>query len=403
MKSIIVKYIKNFLLYSLVFLGMMLMSWCIPSKLLEDSVKDGISYIDTFEGGATWYRVFSYEEASSLDNFTDRVILECCVGEEGSLLESSMIPGYPRYWHGYTTFLRPLLCMFPYLGIRILYMFLHMFLLTWVIIELGRRERVYAFVFGFAMAVCNFIILPFSLQFSHVFFVMYLAIIWILKSEQKNEITKKFMVVGMCTSFVDLLTVPLITLGVPLIYYMLITSKSGWQNNVWRSIKCSFAWGIGYAVMWCEKWLLGSILLKRNLILDAIEEADYWVVGNIIKEDAKWGRLSPAIRNFFMLLPDNVTNSVLLFVLLILGILYIICLFLGHRRKVDIQKNIFLLVCAVMPYVWYICLVDHSWVHAFFTYRVQIISIIGVILFGYEIIDWNIVKGKCVLFIQKKA
>lgn len=76
-----------------------------------------------------------------------------------------------------------------------------------------------------------------------------------------------FLITGMVTSYVDLLTYPLITLGLPMMVFLL-----RWQENdgTWRKkllyfMGNSMFWGIGYALMWGSKWILNSIFTNGNI------------------------------------------------------------------------------------------------------------------------------------------
>src|SRR5699024_5922954 len=76
------------------------------------------------------------------------------------------------------------------------------------------------------MMMTMFIIVPMSLQFSSMFYIMFISMIVLLlyheKIEENNLELYIFFVIGSITSFLDLLTVPLISLGIPLTTYMLL-------------------------------------------------------------------------------------------------------------------------------------------------------------------------------------
>ena len=47
--------------------------------------------------------------------------------------------------------------------------------------------------------------------------------------------------------------------------------------------------------------------------------------------------------------------------------------------KVWLKRPLFLLI-VLMPYVWYLLLANHSYLHWWFTYRLQAVAILGLLL-----------------------
>lgn len=77
----------------------------------------------------------------------------------------------------------------------------------------------------------------------------------------------------MLTSYFDLLTYPLFTWGVPLVWW-LVVDKSQEREWYWvkRVISSGFSWIAGYAVMWAAKWGIATIVLGRNIFESALNE-----------------------------------------------------------------------------------------------------------------------------------
>jgi len=66
-------------------------------------------------------------------------------------------------------------------------------------------------------------------------------------------------------------------------------------------------------------------------------------------------------------------------VLLVLSVVF-------RKPKADFVRMLPLLAVAAFPYLWYLVLADHSQIHAWFTYRAQIISVFAVLGYlGYGI------------------
>ena len=50
------------------------------------------------------------------------------------------------------------------------------------------------------------------------------------------------------------------------------TTKKEDENSLFSSIIVkSFLWGIGYLCMWFSKWIIASVIMKKNIILEAID------------------------------------------------------------------------------------------------------------------------------------
>lgn len=81
-----------------------------------------------------------------------------------------------------------------------------------------------------------------------------------------------FLVSGICTSFFDLLTYPLIALFIPLIICLCLGGDKKFVNISKDALQFCLNWGIGYIGMWSGKWICGSILLKENIINDALKQ-----------------------------------------------------------------------------------------------------------------------------------
>ena len=65
-----------------------------------------------------------------------------------------------------------------------------------------------------------------------------------------SELYPIYIIIGMLTSWIDILSFPLITLGVPLIFTISFIDSTSYKEAIWRVLKLSIYWGLGYAGMW---------------------------------------------------------------------------------------------------------------------------------------------------------
>ena len=123
------------------------------------------------------------------------------------------ITSYARYWHGYLVFLRPLLFFMDYRGIRALINLGVVFTLLLITGTLIRQKR-YCLILPF---LCTALFLrplaiAFSIQFSSVYYVMIFSLFLILvcrnQMEQDGRYLYLFLINGMITAYLDLLTYP---------------------------------------------------------------------------------------------------------------------------------------------------------------------------------------------------
>lgn len=367
------------LVVSAMFFLLIIIAFCIPEKYLVENVKESYVILKQEE---LWEEHFTYVRGAWLDNATDDVMLGKVLSEAGdrSVIYRAMdCNGYARYWHGYLIFLKPLLLIFSYSQIRYLYMFLHLLSFSVIIMQLDRRfDRKTAMGWAVSLGLVYFNILPFSLQFSSVFFIMYAALMILDKRYSVYDLRKAckfFLVIGMVTSYFDLLTAPLITLGIPLIYMMLLNQKEcggqSFDKNM-RLIFCaSFMYGGGYFGNWFIKWILASFVLKRNVILDGLTEGTHRIA-----QDS--GRLNAIGFNIYSILPPGITRENLLGFLLVIACLFVLlAVFLArfHAERSILLTQIPFVIVMLYPYIWYSIFSNHSNIHHFFTYRSQMITV----------------------------
>lgn len=411
---------KLFIITLCILMGLLFIVWLIPEKAVSDHVNEGIQLLDERE--EAWEEHFSYAWGSNLDNVTDKIMIGRAVSNAEA--DSSLIfkmfycNDYARYWHGYLVILRPLLSIMSYVQIRYLYMVIHMMALVGIALKMDKRfgrSMVYGWVLS--MIAVNFISLPFSLQYSWVYFIMYGALYYIDSCYRKNalinsdkEIISFFLVIGMLTSFMDLLTAPLVTLGIPLIYILMLRicseKESEWRHNIIMTIKASAIWAVGYIGCWLMKWILAVPILKRNLILEAVLRIGVQTKGNLDSELGGGGSVPSSLfkalaYNVYALLPPGLVNEIdlntwlpfFVFVFICMAILAV--LFIRyHEPKKEIVAYIPVALLMLYPYAWYGVTTRHAQIHPMFTYRDQIVTVMGGwIILSYSI-SWTKIKQK---------
>ena len=234
-----------------------------------DNYTDGLMYATAIHPGsgnplkdAMRNARYEYEDTNMVQSLNDYA--NDVSAKEDQRYEIS----YPRYWHGYLVILKPLLLLFNVSEIRMINLVLQGGLLLLVLFLIRKRmgERWQIPVLLMA-AVLNPIVLPLSLQFSWVYYIALagsIVVLW-MKKRNPSRYLFLFLSAGMLTSYLDLLTYPLITLGLPLVLALLLENRMDWVGRLKLTFGAIISWGAGYVAMWAGKWICAWLLGGINL------------------------------------------------------------------------------------------------------------------------------------------
>ena len=106
-----------------------------------------------------------------------------------------------------------------------------------------------------------------SLQFSSVYYIMNLSLLFMLlffeKLQKKGYLFLFFMGIGIAISFFDLLTAPIATLCVPLVFVLFANSQKSLKEKVLILLKLAISWCGGYFGFWILKWVFVSAMWHK--------------------------------------------------------------------------------------------------------------------------------------------
>lgn len=389
--------------------ALIVLTYLLPTNRIKENVGESIY---TFYKEKVYYAVVDKYQATQLDNYTDAIMLSNAIydGSESAINKAVQVyryvnnlggnPAgqlveffgdkeiewdtitYSRYWHGYLAFLKPALLVFNYSDIRMINQIVQTLLLVWIIYLLVKRnfkEEILPFMTAILSIIPGAIAL--SLQFSTTIYISLISVILILLFHEKlqNKYIYFFLILGMVTSFIDFLTCPILTLGIPMLQ-LVILNKNDWKKDIKDIIILSIMWGIGYAGMWIGKWIISSIVLQENLIDSALKmiaqrTADESAEGNFTKLDV-------LRRNLKMIIT---VPNILMFVLNFIYITYKAIKEKIWKRKNQYLKIIPFCIIAMMPFAWYVFASNHSFMHYWFTYRSLAVTIFA-ILSGFTVV-----------------
>ncbi len=190
-----------------------------------------------------------------------------------------MIPDYARYWHGYLVLLRPLLYFVEYKDLEILNSFLLLLFALILCGEISRRKGLpYVLLFATSFLLLMPMVAGLCLQYIPVILITYSGMLFMIRKQDFLQARSRFflftMLLGILTSFFDLLTFPLYTWGIPVLWWILLDERDAIEKKekeyVLRVIGSAISWFCGYLGMWAGKWIVGSLLLQQNVLADAI-------------------------------------------------------------------------------------------------------------------------------------
>ena len=284
---------------------------------------------------------------------------------------------YGRYWHGYLIWMKPLLLLFSIPEIRLINMSVQLVLLCWLMILLYRELGLAGCLsIGAGILILNPITCAMTFHFSDIYYNVLITCIVMLSFRSKFDEQESWWTVflwsGIAVAFFDLMTYPLVALGIPLILYFLLSRKS-FGSNTWELIHFSIDWVIGYAGMWALKWLIGSAFTGYNLIADGLGAVGLRSTGAV--ENVSMDYVYVVMNNVqAMLTKPVIAGLVFIAVLLVIGVL---C---GKMKfKLSTSKILQILVVGCFPFLWYYVIRNHSIVHVWFAYRVLAITVAAVV------------------------
>lgn len=290
---------------------------------------------------------------------------------------------YSRYWHGFQIVVRPLLILFNTRQIMIILSIMYVCLL---ILTLYRLVKLHDTVFAIGLIIIQFFgIVPNSfyvLNFIPIFFITLISV-YIISYNKLNEIAL-FVYIGICTAFFDFLTVETLPLTIPLLYSIYRNSKTK-EVKILTFVKYGVSWLCGYCFTFIYKWSLASLIYKKNFFNVALQQATKYL--------STFNRLMSIKINTNALLFGKVSYNTSFYIIIVTFIILMLVFFLF--RKQGTEKTLFcIFVVCLIPYVRYLVMPGHSWEHAYFQYKAQLV-VIPAILVSVEI-------GMSYLFNNKK-
>lgn len=302
---------------------------------------------------------------------------------------------YLRYWHGSAALMRILHLFWNIRTIYIFHIILFVILIgaiVWLLIKNGYKGEAIAFIISLIIVAVWFV--PLCLEYTYTFLCMLIAAFigtWLATNEKNNLIVPFFLVTGMTTAFFDFLTTETLTLLVPLLFICRIQDAKKTDSNLWAEcLKCCIVWGIGYLGMWVLKWITASIVLKIDVMPYVTDHVAERINGIVVSYPLTGNMYTDAlVKNLRSLFPFEygICGAALVMVFVFIVILPVLTGKVILRNNIN-KSNVFLYAAlGLVPYIRYLVLCNHSFVHFFFTYRAQAASILAICLVIFELVE----------------
>ena len=376
--------------------------FAIPTDRMEEHVLASAAVFEE-EGAYPEFNILGTH--STLDNWTDAImLLQASYCNDTGLLDRAIsvyrptiewenpaqvlvsyytqgaqtqIISYPRYWHGYLVFLKPLLCVFSYDQIRILNaVFVAVLALLFIAVMYYKKMARYILPYVIALLLIDPFAISQSIQFTTIYYIYTIAsIVLLLKQDWLEASVERlalfFVVIGCATSYFDFLTYPLVTFGVPAILFLCSTKKP-LKKTAKILLLVLVCWFIGYAGMWAGKWILGTLLGNENIIMDAI--SSIFLRSSTLDVSGQSFSLFSVLKAQLYHIITPAFGFAAVYVI-VMGI----CFWKHNpkKKRSDFTWTLYIGI-ALLPILWFVGASNHSYVHHWFTYRELLTSAFSV-------------------------
>lgn len=291
---------------------------------------------------------------------------------------SEYVPySYSRNWHGYQLFIRPLLTVTDFTGIKVINTLLLLSTLFILCFFLWKRiSAAYSICFFSVFTVMNLFIMSLCMQYFTCIFIAMLGMIIILAYPKTvcniRNTCLFFFTLGALCSYFDWFTIPQITYGLPFIIYY---TKNNEDNPIKMMIIVGLAWLSGYGLTLVSKWAIGTIITDYNCFELALSSVKERMSTQSVDVD-------------YNLLYAIKMIAFGLFYYGLGGVLVIVNLYSVIKHKNEwiscLKKHYWLLLLSCLVPLWYILIRNHSCLHfSLFAWRALIVSFYSLFLFSY--------------------
>lgn len=428
------KYPAAFLLTLIFLTGLLVASACIPQSALKKNVQESAEFLCE---GELFGCVLPGVESSKIDRYADSILLGIAYqydenhpltsvmwssyyytdyqNENKNLLDA--VTGnleanqqYLRYWHGSNAILRPLLLFLSLQQVYVLNGVVLAVLAVWLLLLLAKKKAwvpLVGMLVGLVLTSSWFV--PLSLEYTWTYMLFLLMSIISLKfifSNKGKYLGICFLLAGMLTNYMDFLTTETMTLLVPLLLvewvkrnqypdYRILQENGVHRETGWCSFrqelknggKWMLAWGMGYCGMWLMKWCMASVVLRQNVMPYVSEHIAERTAGKVGLKAGQY-IIHTLGRNVKCLFPLEYGEAGIIGSLIFLAAAFYVG-YVYHKKRICKTDILVYGGIGMVPFVRYLVLLNHSYLHYFFTYRALLATILAIVMIAGEVVEWR--------------
>lgn len=298
-------------------------------------------------------------------------------GQDGMYLKE-----YSKYWHGYLVYLKPLLMCMSWRHVETFLLILQIILLTVVIVTSFLKKRFYLgggviCALLFMKPVRIWLSLTLSTCWSIALWATLLLLLFYDKIEKRNRLEEFFLMIGIVTAYLDFLTYPIATLGVPLCIWLVqsLETRCGVRKKLGRFFWNCACWVTGYIGMWGMKWVVAEITCHSG----TLRNAAWSVIYRTSPLDGYESVFSGVSRTWAAVMAqyDSVLYGIGFGLIVLSAVVTAICCLIRARNMEWGISMICLAVVALMPVAWLVLTQNHTVIHCTFTFRIMGVSVMA--------------------------
>jgi hypothetical protein len=187
------------------------------------------------------------------------------------------------------------------------------------------------------------------------------------------------LTVGSLTVFFDLITVPTITLGLPLVVWVAMHRDEDWRRGLWHLVQLGLWWLAGYILTWMAKWGIATLVTGENVFADAYGQSVYWSEGG----------------NSYIGQAISTNLEMLHWKWVVVALLALLAMAVWKPRAEGWKEAVRYLLLALIPFGYYVVMAHPAMHHAWYNYRALVVAVAAVLMAAAAMVDWEkIVKLK---------
>lgn len=298
-------------------------------------------------------------------------------GQDGMYLKE-----YSKYWHGYLVYLKPLLMCMSWRHVETFLLILQIILLTAVIVTSFLKKRFYLgggviCALLFMKPIRIWLSLTLSACWTIALSATLLLLLFYDKIEKRNRWEEFFLMIGIVTAYLDFLTYPIATLGVPLCIWLVqsLETQCGVRKKLGRFFWNCVCWATGYVGMWGMKWVAAEITCHSG----TLRNAAWSVIYRTSPLDGYESAFSGVSRTWAAVMAqyDSVLYGIGFGLIALSAVITAICC-LVRARSVEWGISMICLAAAgLMPVAWLVLTQNHTAIHCTFTFRIMGVSVMA--------------------------